>query len=132
MLSGVGGINSMAAFGQRPMQRPNVEEKFSEMDVNGDGALNTDELQVMADKISEISGEDTSVEDLLGKLDSDSNGSLQMSELPQMNGNPFGGHPPFDQQGASPMNTNSLDSLFEYLSFEDDQEKSSSTMEVSA
>ncbi len=122
MSSGMASMQSMRKMGPPP----DPQEKFNEMDVNGDGSLGLEELGEMAGHISEMTGESVSAEGLLEKLDTDGNGTLEMSEMPEPPAPPEGGFqgpPPFmdadgsikpmDEQGASL--TGATVNLQEYL-----------------
>ena len=125
-------MNTPAMYGQRPMSRPNPEEKFKELDVDGNGSLNTDEMQAMADRFSQKSGQEISTSDILEKFDADGNGSLEMSEMPQHQKGQFSGAPPFGDSGMTRSNPNPLDSLLKYLSSNDEEQEESFLMDVTA
>jgi hypothetical protein len=140
MISGISGMGGGMAHLQRMGPPPDPQEKFNEMDANADGSLGVDELGDMAGKISEMTGKEVSAEDLIDKLDTDGNGSLEMSELPEPPGfgeGGFSGPPPFlaadgsikpmEQQGAQTMSASSL--LDSYL-FGDEEEESTLSMMI--
>lgn len=58
--------------------RPNP---FSHFDADGSGSLSASELQAMAQRIGERSGQNLTGEDMLQKLDGDGDGSVSPSEL---------------------------------------------------
>lgn len=126
MISSVGTTGMSAAYMQRPPAPPKPEEKFKEMDTDGNGSLNTDEMQAMAEQLSEMTGVEMSVDDLLEKLDADGNGTLEVGEMPKPKGGEFRGPPPFmaadgSVQDGATTTFNAQDSLLAYLS--DDQEE---------
>jgi hypothetical protein len=123
-------INSVGSLGRQQAMRqgppPKPEEKFNELDLDGSGSLNTEELGILAEHISEMTGADKTAEDLLAELDTDGNGSLEMSEMPPPpGGGEFRGPPPFMAEDGSiqnmeTMNFNPLESLMSYLDSEED------------
>lgn len=122
MISSIGSQGTMPMMSARPpAPPPDPEEKFQELDSDGDGSLSLEELQTMAKEISEMTGQTVTAEDLLEKMDADGNGSLQLSEMPEppQGG---GGPPPFVAEDGSvqdydPTNERlqTLDSLLAYL-----------------
>ena len=83
MVSGISSVSSVTgnmAMGR--MRPPDPEEQFKKDDVNGDGGLDKTELQTVLDKISEMSGKDSSVsvDDLFNNFDSDGDGLLSQQE----------------------------------------------------
>lgn len=138
MISSVGTTGMSAAYLQRPPAPPKPEEKFKELDTDGSGSLNTDELQTMAEELSEMTGVTLSVEDLLEKLDADGNGTLEVGEMPERKQGEFRGPPPFMaadgsvQDGASATTFNAQDSLLAYLSAAQEEEDSFSALDYQA
>ena len=70
-------IGSMPA----PPPPPNAAEQFSEIDANSDGAIDTDELSVLLDEMSEVSGTTLDTDELLAASDGDSDGVLNEEEM---------------------------------------------------
>lgn len=125
MISSIGSQGTMPTVNMRPpAPPPDPEEKFQELDSDGDGALSLEELQTMAEEISEMTGQTVTAEDLLEKMDTDGNGSLEKSEMPQPPEPPQGGGgpPPFvaedgtvQDYDATSERFQTLDSLLAYL-----------------
>ncbi len=79
-----GGMQGMGGMrGMRGMQgRPDTQQVFSKMDTDGDGSLNTSELQAMSDKMAEkMGGNAPSMDDLMAKFDGDGDGALSFAEF---------------------------------------------------
>lgn len=95
MISTIGSAGAIAAYGPRPAPPPDPEQKFQELDADASGTLDVAELETMAAEISEISGREVTVDDLLAKLDGDGSGGLEMGELPAPGDGGHRGPPPF-------------------------------------
>ena len=70
--------------GPSPMQGPppkKQEELFAEIDSNEDGVIDQDELETLAEKISEETGVTIDTEDGIANYDSDGDGALSSEEL---------------------------------------------------
>lgn len=80
MISGINSANSfmgnmaMGAIHSKPAER------FNKADTNEDGELDKVEMQTITDRISEMSGQDISVDDIFSEFDSDENGLLSEQE----------------------------------------------------
>ena len=132
MISGVSGMGGGMAAMQRMGPPPNPQEKFNEMDVDGNGGLGLEELEEMAGHISEMTGKDVSAEDVMSRLDADGNGQIEMSEMPD----PSQGRPPFmaadgsikpmDEQGS--FQGASAASLEQYLLSNEEEEDETSSL----
>ena len=59
---------------------PDLSQLFSDADEDDDGSLNETEAQGIADMISDATGEDLSVEDLMAAYDEDGDGTLSEDE----------------------------------------------------
>lgn len=59
-------------------QKPNY---FQYLDQDSDSSVNTEELEVMAEKLSELTGEDVSASDLMSQIDQDGDSELTGEEL---------------------------------------------------
>lgn len=117
MVQSISGMSS-GTMGMRSAQgRPDTRKIFNKMDANGDGALSATELQTMSDRMTEKMGGDApSVDDIVAKLDSDSDSALSFAEFsaarPQVppGGGTGGMMPPMGGYGRS--NQMDLSSLF--------------------
>ena len=70
MISSIGSQGTMSMMSARPpAPPPDPEEKFQELDSDGDGALSLEELQTMAEEISGMTGQTVTAEDLLEKME---------------------------------------------------------------
>ncbi|MCP4573552.1 MAG: EF-hand domain-containing protein [bacterium] len=139
MISSIGASGVNPAYGQRPPGPPKPEEVFQRLDGDGNGALETSELQVMAEKHAEMTGEQMSVEDLLDRFDADGNGTLEVGEMPAKGPQEFRGPPPFLAEdgsvAGSPETTAgfaTLDALLTYLGNDDSGEESVSLLDLQA
>lgn len=130
MISSIGTMNTSAISSQRPPgpPPPKPEEKFQELDIDTSGTLDLEELQSMAEQLSQMTGVEISAEDLLEKLDADGSGSLDMREMPKPQEGGFRGPPPFLAEDGSVQDYagqtegyNPLDSLLSYLSADDEE-----------
>ncbi len=94
--------------GAPPPPPPNSEEMFSELDSDSSGALSSDELQSMFDKMAEVTGQSQDASELVTKYDSDSDGVLNSEEMDSMMKS-MGPPPPPPQQAnnSSTENTGS-------------------------
>jgi EF-hand domain pair len=133
MISSIGTMNMGAVARQRPPgPPPKPEEMFQSLDVDESGALDLEELQAMAEKVSEMTGVEMTAEDLMAKMDTDGNGSLEVGEMEPPEKGEFRGPPPFLAEDGSVQNTtgnsesfNPLDSLLSYLSAAEEEASSS-------
>jgi len=75
MISGIGS-NSYSSYVQAPKQ-----DYFQYLDQDQNSSVDSDELSVMADKISELSGEEVSTSDLMSQIDQDGDSQLTGEEL---------------------------------------------------
>ncbi len=64
--------------------RPDPEERFAELDSDGNGSLNQSELEVMAENISLMTGQTIDTEDAISTYDADGDGELSMAEMDPM------------------------------------------------
>jgi Ca2+-binding EF-hand superfamily protein len=115
------GMSSTSASG-------GVDEKadalFASVDANGDGALDTDEMDALMARIQSDTGEDVS--DQIAALDSDGDGSLSRSEFdagkpsgPQ-GAAPAGGPPPGGGPGGASSASASSDTTYDALDTNED------------
>ncbi len=78
---------AMDAYGKNgppPMQGPpppKPEELFAETDSNEDGTIDQDELDALAEKIAEATGQTIDTETAIADYDADGDGSLNQEEL---------------------------------------------------
>ena len=78
-ISGMGG-GMMSMQGAQGGRGP--QQAFNKVDVDGDGALSTDELQQLADKMTEKMGNDApSTDDLMAQFDGDGDGAVSFAEF---------------------------------------------------
>ena len=127
MINGIGAVGMHPMAGHRPMNPPDPEEKFQELDADASGGLDAEELQNLVDRIAEMTGADLTADGMLARLDADGNGTLEMGEMPRPGRLGFQGPPPFPDGGQQPAQMedfNPLESLLSYLK-EDDEEESS-------
>lgn len=142
MISSIGASGVAPAYGQRPPAPPpppDPQQKFDELDGDGNGGLDATELQVLAEKHTERTGEQTSVEDLLDRFDTDGSGTLEIGEMPKPGAGEFRGPPPFLAEDGSVTDSpeslgsfNPLESLLSYLDGSADEEESTSLLDLQA
>jgi len=85
MISGIGNQGTMNNMSNMSVQRgPSPEEKFNELDADGDGSVSKAELETLTTEISERSGQSVTAADMLSEYDSDSSGGLSQSEMDSM------------------------------------------------
>lgn len=82
MITSTGSNAGMYTMGQiyGRGNRPDPAEKFAEVDTDGSGGLDQTEFQTLADKISEVTGEETDVEALFATYDENGDGVLSENE----------------------------------------------------
>ncbi|MDK9717659.1 MAG: EF-hand domain-containing protein [Trichlorobacter sp.] len=86
--------------GPPPPPPPKPEEMFSKVDSDSSGALSSDELQTMLDKLAEMTGQSQDASTLITQYDSDSDGALNSDEMDTMMKS-MGPPPPPPQQAQS-------------------------------
>jgi Ca2+-binding EF-hand superfamily protein len=69
---------------EMPPPPPSPEERFNELDSDGDGGLNVEELEVMAEEISSMTGQAIDAEEALATYDANEDGVLNMDEMENM------------------------------------------------
>jgi Ca2+-binding EF-hand superfamily protein len=103
MMSGIGGSSyyaSMHPGQQKPawlkggppdgsgpppgVERPDSGESFKQIDTDGNGGVDKVEFQVLADNISEVSGQKINVEELTNSYDANGDGLLGQDEMQTM------------------------------------------------
>jgi len=87
MISGISGFGrGMDATIMAQMR----QNRFAQLDTNGDGGIDKTELQAAIDEMSEKTGKslDLDVEEIFAQLDADGDGQISVSETPQMRGGP--------------------------------------------
>lgn len=85
MINGIGNQGMMNNMSNMSVQRgPSPEEKFNEIDADGDGSVSATELETLTSEISERSGQSITATDMLDEYDSDSSGGLSQSEMDSM------------------------------------------------
>ena len=62
---------------------------FQQLDANGDGALDRDELQTFADVLSQKTGRDISADKVLEKIDANGDGVVAIDEMRPPSGDPM-------------------------------------------
>lgn len=84
MMNGIS--SSSAYFGQMQGmgQKQGSADKFAKLDVDGNGGIDTSELQTLTDKISAKTGMDMSVEEVSATYDADNDGLLSQDETKAM------------------------------------------------
>ena len=86
MMNGIS--SSSGYFGQMQMQsmgqKPGQEGKFAKLDTDGNGGIDTSELQTITDKISQRTGQAVSVEEVSATYDADNDGLLNQDETNTM------------------------------------------------
>ena len=75
MMSGISGMNGMAGG-----MRPNPQQMFNRMDKDGSAGLDRDELNTMAEKVAERTGNEIDVDSLMDTYDGDGDGVLDEAE----------------------------------------------------
>lgn len=78
---------SSSAIGSKqgpPPPPPSPEEMFKKVDSDSSGAVSSDELQTMLDKMAEMTGQSQDASALITQYDSDSDGSLNSAEMDSM------------------------------------------------
>ncbi len=80
MISGICGAGNLMGNMAMGAMRPNPAERFNNADTNGDGGLDKAEMQTITDRISEMSGQDISVDDVFSEFDADEDGLLSEQE----------------------------------------------------
>lgn len=84
-ISGVSSSSTYASYATSSASNkrgPDFSKLFSEIDTDGSGSLNSDELQSLIDKAPQSgSGSSVSSADMLKKLDTDGDGSVSKDEL---------------------------------------------------
>lgn len=82
-ICGAGGsCNQMQMQGMR--QRKGPAERFDQLDADKNGGIDQAELQPMADKISEVTGQNLSVEEVTKTYDANNDGLLGQDEMQSM------------------------------------------------
>jgi Ca2+-binding EF-hand superfamily protein len=64
--------------------RPNPEERFAELDSDGNGSLNQSELEVMAENLSSMTDQTMDTEEAISTYDADGDGELNKAEMNTM------------------------------------------------
>ncbi len=67
-----------------PPPPPSPEEKFNELDSDGDGVLSVDELEAATEELSSLTGQNIDSEEALATYDADGDGALSMDEMDSM------------------------------------------------
>lgn len=100
-----------------PGPPPDPEAKFNELDSDGDGGLNIEELDVMAEEISSKTGLSLNSEEMLASYDTNEDGVVDMDEMESMMADLRDqlGPPPNMKEGGS-----MADALVAYLEESDD------------
>jgi Ca2+-binding EF-hand superfamily protein len=82
---------------------PDPSEIFDKVDINGSGGLDQEEFQTLADKISEVTGEEVDVVEIFSTYDEDGDGVLSEEETQTaMDAHRPQGPPPGGMQGPPP------------------------------
>ena len=105
-MNGISGSSGSLAQMQGMRQRKGPEERFNQLDADKNGGIDQTELQTMADKISEMTGQKMHVEEVTETYDANNDGLLAKDEMQSMmmelRGKMGGsqGEPPFQQSLA--------------------------------
>ncbi len=67
-----------------PPPPPNPEDKFDELDTDGDGNLNASELKVLAEEMAERTGSSFDAAEAVGEYDADGDDLLSLDEMDNM------------------------------------------------
>jgi Ca2+-binding EF-hand superfamily protein len=152
MMSGIGASSqygSLYSGQQKPAgmkggppqgaQRPGSGERFKQIDTDGNGGVDKSEFQVLADKISGVTGKEINVEELTKSHDANGDGLLGQDEMQamMMELRPQGqGGPPTQQalsayqvQSDKDLSSTLIDMLDET---EEDDEKETSSINTNA
>ena len=136
MMSGISGMNGMAGG-----MRPDPQQMFNRLDRDGSTGLDKDELNTMAEKVAERTGNEIDVDSLMETYDGDGDGVLNeeeannaMESLRDQMGPPPGEGPPpgggrpeqadadtYGKDGVSAQNM--INQLLESLSAAEDEDE---------
>jgi len=129
-MSGIPGMGGMM-----PGMRPDPQQMFNRVDKDGSGGIDKDELNVMAEKIAEHTGNEIGVDSLMEEYDGNGDGTLNRGEThaameslreamgpppPPQGGGMNQGAGVYGQDGAE--SETGIDQLLEALSESEDEE----------
>ncbi len=84
MINGINASGGNFAQMQGMQQRKGEGMRFNQLDVDKSGSIDQTELQGMTDKISEMTGQKLSVEDVTKAYDANNDGLMAMDEMQSM------------------------------------------------
>lgn len=84
MINGISGSGYSFAQMQGMGQRKGPTERFNQLNADKNDGLDQTELQAMADKISEITGQKMNVDEVTEAYDANNDGLLAMDEMQSM------------------------------------------------
>ena len=151
MMSGIGGSSCCASLypgqqksagmkgGPQGAQRPDSGERFKQIDTDGNGGVDQSEFQVIADKISGVTGKTINVEEQMKTYDANGDGLLGQNEMQSMMAGlqPQGQGGPLTQQALSAYQAQTDKDLTSTLldmlgGTEDDDETKTSSVNTNA
>lgn len=124
-ISGLSGLSGMMGNMDISAIQQRQEQRFAEIDQNGDGSLDKTEFQSVVDMISSKTGETVDIDEAFSRIDTNSDGVIDQSELEA----DFKSHmESMMSSGALPMNSESTTStLLEMLSSMEEEDSLSPT-----
>ncbi len=84
MINGISASAGSFTQMQGMQQRKGMGERFNQLDADKNGGLDQTELQTMADKISEMTGQKLNVEEVTKTYDANNDGLLGQDEMQSM------------------------------------------------
>jgi EF hand domain-containing protein len=133
-MNGINGSNCCQGQMQGMQRRQGQGERFNKLDADGNGGIDQAELQTMADRISEITGQQMNVAEVSEANDANNDGLLDKNEMQSMMmelrgnmgmGGPQGGGSPSQQMLAAYQADPEMDltSIIMDMMAESDEEK---------
>lgn len=124
----ISGISGSMNFPQMPGMNGQMGNPFERIDSNGDGSLDATEVASMADRLSEIKGESVNADEIMSKLDSDSDGLITEAEFAA--GRPAGPPPGMTGMMGGGMKGGLIQSLMGIESESEESESTESTISL--
>ncbi len=84
MMNGISASTGSFAQMQGMQQRKGTGERFNQLDTDKNGGLDQTELKTMTDKVSEMTGQKISVEEVTKTYDANNDGLLGQDEMQSM------------------------------------------------